>query len=281
MKYVILACKVAVYTSPKIRTASATAVRKELNELTLRPFGNQIVKRGSIKGLVSKLKQIYQAFQKMPDLWVKFKEMLGITATSTIALYKELGSKFEAFLETGKKWIDDTKKHLEDKHEFFKFFFLYASNAPTITSVVKDAINKLAPDALKDLEGFVDRNLKGFKSLKDWIVNFFEKHPMLHLLSTPAKAYLFWVIWVNVTEISWKVTDIIKGFLGMISWGDLLESLPESGLGFLCGLLFPSIPQGWIMQSLKISWNILIIPMVGLQVYWLYKNHYVKQSDIS
>lgn len=281
MKYVNLACRVAVYTSPKIKTASAGAVRKELNEITLRPFGTQIVKRGSIKGLVSKLKQIYEAFQRMPDLWIKFKEMLGITATGTIALYKELNSKFEKFLEAGKKWIDDTKKHLEDKHEFFKFFFLYASDAPTLTSIVKNAIGKLESKVLKDLQGFLNRYLKGYKSFKDWIVAFFEKHPLLHLISTPAKAYLFWVIWVNVTEISWKITDILKGFLGMVSWEELLESLPESGLGFLCGILFPNIPQGWILESLKISWNILIIPTVGLQVYWLYKNNYITKNEIS
>ena len=281
---IAFACREAVRTSPRVRTASAYLVRQELNEITLIPFGNQIlkgsVKRASIKGLVSKIKEIYQGFQKAPKLWEQFKEMLGITSTNVLSLYKELSTKFEKFLDEGKKWIDSKKKSLEDKYAFVRFFFAYANNAPTLTSLVTDLIKKLPEDKRDSVSSYVGKLTKGTRSLTDWITKFLEANPLLSALTTPAKAYIFWIIWVNVTEVSWKITDILKGFLGLISWGELLASLPESGLGFLVTLMFPGIPGGWVMKSLQIGWNALIIPTLGLQLYWLYKNGYLKAKEV-
>jgi len=271
-----LACQIAVHKSIKYKTASH--LRQELNATTLIPFGNQIVKYGSIKGLVGKIKQIYEGFQKMPNLWEKFKEKLGITATNVVSLYKQLNEKLSEYLEEGKKWIDGHKQKLAKENKLIYFMFLYADKAPTITGSIKKLIEKINPDNSSKLSKKLKQLSDGFGNLKDTIDEFFKKHPVLHTISIPAKAYLFWIIWVNVAEVSWKITDIIKGFLGQISWGDLLESLPESGLGFLIQIFMPFIPSGMIASSLKIGWNALIIPAMGIQFYYLYQQHLIDEK---
>lgn len=273
-----LACLIAVKKSIKYKTASAQKIRTELNATTLIPFGNQIVKYGSIKGLVGKIKQIYEGFQKMPDLWEKFKDMLGITSTNIVALYKELNQKFSAFLEEGKKWVSHHKENLSKKSSYIYFMFLYIEHAPTLTGSIKKLLEKLDPEN----SSWLSKKLKSFtgkwNTLKDTVDDFFKNHPILNTISTPAKAYLFWIIWVNVAEISWKITDIIKGFLGLILWGDLIESLPESGLGFLVQVFLPFIPSGTVIKSLKIGWNALIVPAMAIQFYYLYQNKLVDNA---
>ena len=64
----------------------------------------------------------------------------------------------------------------------------------------------------------------------------------------------------------------------MISWTDLLESLPESGIGFIVSLLFPGIPGGWLAKSLSIGWNAILVPAVGLQLYALYTKGLVNEQ---
>jgi len=278
MNLIKIACILAVKNSVKYKSASASHIRHELNATTLIPFGNQIVKYGSIKGLTSKIKQIYEGFQKMPNLWEKFKEKLGITATNIVSLYKQLNEKLSAYLEEGKNWIDGHKQNLSKENKLFYFMFLYADKAPTITGSIKELLEKINPDN----SSYLSKKLKSLTdklgNMADTVDEFLKNHPILHLISVPAKAYLYWVIWVNVAEVSWKITDIIKGFLGQLSWGELLESLPESGLGFLVQIFMPFIPSGWVLKSLKIGWNAILIPAMGVQFYYLYQQHLMDEN---
>jgi hypothetical protein len=115
-------------------------------------------------------------------------------------------------------------------------------------------------------------------SLSEWIDDFLSRHPLLKVLTMPAKAYLYWVIWINVTEISWDIFGILKGFLGLISWTDLIKGLPESGLGFIITLLFPGIPGGWVAKSLSIGWNAILAPAIAIQLYVLYTKGFVDEQ---
>jgi len=60
-------------------------------------------------------------------------------------------------------------------------------------------------------------------------------------LARPLMAAAFIWVWLNVAEISWDVEGLIRGFTGGLSMGELLGSLPESGIGLLVATLFPGL----------------------------------------
>lgn len=287
-KYLALeASRWVIKTSPKSKIASIAG--NEIDENILSVFGEGMLRYASIrkvsilKGLGRKLKEIYDAFQKAPDLWKKLKEMLGVVSTNQISLYYEFSEKFQGLLDDGERWWAGVKSEMEKDSKIIRFVFQYAANAPTLTSIVQSVIDrngggdgKLA----KEMERIINPVLRKARNLSDWIGGFFDRHPLLNALTTPAKAYIYWSIWINVTELSWKITDLLKGFLGLISWSDLLKGLPESGIGFLVSLLFPGIPRGWISKSLSIGWNALLVPAVGLQLYFLYRKGLINGEGI-
>jgi hypothetical protein len=276
----------AIRNTPYSKTSS-TKVARELNVRVLSVFGEAMLRHASpnktalVKMLGKKLKELYQAFRKAPKLWMELKKKLGIVSTNTVKIYLELSKKFQELLDNGKKWWDNLKKKLSKDSMMLKFLFMYASNAPTLTSVVEDIVSKYggkAGDLGKWLSKVVGPMAGKARNVSQWLDSFLAKHPLLKLISWPAKAYIYWIIWINVAEISWKVTDLLKGFLGMISWTDLLDSLPESGVGFLVAMIFPGIPGGMLAKSLKIGWNAILAPAVGFQLYALYKKGLVDEN---
>lgn len=259
---------------------------REIDAKVLSVFGQCMLRQAQdktaiFKMVAKKLKELYQAFQKAPQLWEKLKENLGITTTNPIKLYAELSKKFQKLLDDGSKWWKSLKSKLKKDSKIMHFLFLYASNAPTFTSIVENLISKSGGgegELAKWLKKVVGPVVKNAKNISEWLDDFLARHPLLKLITMPAKAYLYWVIWINVTEISWKMTDLLKGFLGLVSWTDLLESLPESGVGFLIGMLFPGIPGGWLSKSLSIGWNAILMPAVALQLYALYTKGLVDEN---
>ncbi len=278
MKYIKLACIQAIKESKKIRTASAYQVRKELNATTLIPFANQIVKHGSLFGLTSKLKDIYEKYQEQPQMWNLFKKTLGINAIDNVSLYHQLNDKLAGYLEQGKEWVNKHKQQLSEKNKYLYFMFLYADKAPTVTSSINYLLERVDSEEKQIIMQAFKKYNGGFNTFAEIIEDFFDHHPVFDVMSMPAKAYVFWLVWTNVTEISWKVTDITKGFLGLMSWGDLIRTLPETGLGLLIQVFCPFIPSGMIASSLKIGWNALIIPAMGAQFYYLYRRHLIDEK---
>jgi len=274
----------AVSNSPNMRVSSV--VTREIDARVLSVFGEGMLRQAQdktalVKMIGKKLKELYLAFQKAPKMWEKFKELLGISSTNPVTLYFELSKKFQNLLDEGAKWWKSVKSKLRKDSKILHFIFLYASNAPTLTSVVKNIIDR---NGGKDgaLNRWLSKSVSNIagkaKNVSQWLDDFMSKHPLLKIITMPAKAYIYWAIWTNVTEISWNVAELLKGFLGMISWTDLIESLPESGIGFLISMLFPMIPGGWISKSLKIGWNAILIPAVGLQLYALYTKGLVDEK---
>jgi hypothetical protein len=275
----LAASYLAIKSSSYCKTSSL--VTRELDVRSLSVFGEGILRFGSHtkKGLlVKKLKEIYQGFQKAPNLWQIFKDKLGITAG--IDMYWQLSKKFQVLLDRGKDWWRATANKLKKKSKLIHFLFLYASDAPTFTSIVQSIINKYGGytgKLWKWVASFVKPITGKSRNIGEWLDNFAKKHPLLKLITWPAKAYIFWFIWINVSEISWKITDILTGLLGMIDWVDLIDSLPESGLGLVFGILFPSVPSGWILKSLSIGWNAILVPAFAFQLYALYTKNLVDE----
>jgi len=266
------ACYIAIKTTPMIKGASL--VRRDLNINTLEVFGKHIVKTAGFGGLAIKLKQLYEAFQKMPEYWTKFKEMLGITAINTWGYIKEFDEKFGAFLELGKKQLKGIVSKLDKDFDAVHFFIKAYNDMPTFTNVIHYILDKLPLPVQKVLKG-IGKKVKPFGKFLDDLLG---RSHILKALSVPIKAYIYWKIWTTVTEISWHIINIVRGMLGMLSWTELLESLPESGVGYLLTLLIPDLPGGMVIKSLQIGWNILLPASLAMQMYWLYKNKYVDRN---
>jgi hypothetical protein len=266
------ACYIAIKSTPMIKGASL--VRKDLNINTLEVFGKHIVKTAGFGGLAIKLKQLYEAFQKMPEYWGKFKEMLGLTATTTWEAIKEFDKKFGEFLDKGKKALSSIVSKLDKEFETVHIFIKVYNDIPTFTTLLKKVTSYLPKPIQKALEA-VGKKVVPFAEYLDELLS---KSHILKALSIPIKAYIYWKIWTTVTEVSWSVIGIVKGMLGMISWVELLESLPESGIGYLLTLLIPDLPGGMILKSLKIGWNILLPAAITFQIIWLYKKNYLDKN---
>jgi len=266
------ACYIAIKNTPLKK--SANIVRRELNINTLEVFGKHIVKTAGFGSLSIKLKQLYEGFQNMPEYWNKFKEMIGMTAVSTWEQIKEFDKKFGAFLEMGKLKLKYLGSKLKRESELLSIFMKVYSDIPSFTTLLDSLVEKLPIKVQAILKG-VGKKVKPFAKFLDDLLS---RSATLKALSVPIKAYIYWKIWVSVTEISWNIVGIIKGMLGMISWEELLDSLPESGVGYLLTLLFPDLPGGLILKSLQIGWNILLPAAITFQMYWLYKNGYVDKN---
>jgi hypothetical protein len=67
------------------------------------------------------------------------------------------------------------------------------------------------------------------------------KSKVLRTLARPILAAIFIWIWLNVAEISWDLPGLVKGFTGGLTFGELVASLPESGIGLIVATLFPGL----------------------------------------
>ena len=285
-----------------IRTASlskrARTVRHEMTVETLEafasPFIGKIAGKGvGVKDIAKKVKQIWQAFKSVPKYWEEFKSMIGVTAKNTVTLLAQLPKKIWAFFKTGLKAIGSVAKTLTGKlGDFIKVFSVISGktaifnqimervmpilkNNPATQAVVKGmekakstAKNFLGKVKLGDGNGSL---LDFFKGILDWLLN----SKVSNALGTPLKAYVFFNIWINVTEVSWDFIGIAKGMMGLISWKELFASLPESGVGFIISLFFsaafPSITlfgpaAGSILTKITGNWLMLVAPVFQIMI---------------
>lgn len=285
-----------------IRTASLTKHAKRLREeFSVELFeafaspliGKMAAKSIGIKDIAKKVKDIWGAFKKAPKYWEEFKKMLGVKGNNLLTLAAELPKKVMAFFKQGVKAIASVAKTLTGKFgDFIKIFSAISSqtaifnqimervmpilkNNPVTQGVVK-GLNK-AKDTAKNFLSKVklgDGNgtlLDFFKGVLDWLLN----SKVSNTLGIPLKAYVFFNIWINVTEISWDFTGIAKGMLGLISWNELFASLPESGVGFIISLFFsaafPSITlfgpaAGSILTKISGNWLMFIAPVFQIMI---------------
>jgi hypothetical protein len=140
----IEAARWAIKCSPNLKVSNIAT--REVDEKVLSVFGEGILrtasnKRSALKALGSKLKQIYQAFQKAPQLWAKFKEVLGIKSNNVVTLYFEFSRKFQKLLDQGSKWWSGVKSKLSKQSKIMHFLFLYASQAPTLSGVLEKIVD--------------------------------------------------------------------------------------------------------------------------------------------
>jgi hypothetical protein len=266
----------AVRAAPLRRVArrdrAASRVRAELSQEVLEAFGEASLAGGNVRvaSLTKKLKKLWDIFQSAPRKWEDFKGLLRVKADSLMGVLRELPGKIKGMIRDGQKWLSQIGKTLSSKIPELGLYLELGKKIPTAGDWLKQAIQKMPAPIQKVISAVATKA----NSLAAWIDELTQKYRVIKPAAKIVSAGLFASIWFNVTELSWDIPEILRGFLGGYSFVQLLQSLPESGLGLLLGLMFPGIPGGLI-------WNALLPITLVLKISWLIRNGYVTRQGKS
>lgn len=172
--------------------------------------------RVAFGGILKKLTALVNTFKKAPKLWSSIKSALGIESITDLP-------------GAIKKWAAEGYKALKKVvHNMFQKFPL--------------VIYTLEKGKLKGVSDAIDSLMKHFPQVSAWLqtnakpkVDQFDKwiREAAPIVSGVLTAAIYIWIWFNVVEFEWDWHSIVMGFTGHIGVGDLLSSLPGSGVGFL------------------------------------------------
>jgi len=250
----------SVRSQGRIASRAAATVRDELSVEVLSAFGEAMLPLPSgtrVAAVSRKLKQLWDMFQRAPDMWQRFKDMLGIRASGTVGLLRELPGKIKSWLKDGRRYLEKVGKKFREI-PVVALYLDVARKMPGVTDLLTKLLDQL-PESVQNTVRSITTKMRSLAELLDYAVN---KYRFIKPASIILSAAVFAVIWFNVTEMTWDIPEILRGFLGMYSWVELLHSLPESAVGFLISLMFPGIPGGLL-------WNVLLPITVALRVAWL------------
>lgn len=153
---------------------------------------------------------------------------------------------FFEFVKNGGRMLAKALKNLKGH-----WIFHSPNDMPRLAKLLE----KVAKDA--GIAGFYEKKLRpGIKEL-DRILRKY-----LPNLSKVALGAIFAFIWLNVDELTWDMAYLVRGFTGQFALDELLESLPESAIGFLTG-------KAW-----GIGYTILPMMMLA-KVAWMLQNGYL------
>lgn len=254
----------------RIRTAAAASVRREMTAEVLAAFAEAVVgthDRRVAASMSRRLKQLWDAFQKVPEKWDAFKKMLRVKATSWLGVTRELPGKIRRMFSDAKKWLEKAGKTLVSKIPLLRLYFDVGAKLPSVGDWMKTAVAHLPPAVQKAVNAISAKA----NSLASWIDQLLKKHRVLGAAGAVVSAAIFAYIWFNVTEISWDVPEIMRGFLGGYSFVELLHSLPESALGLVISMMFPGIPGGLV-------WNAILPITIVLRLAYLIQKDYIEWS---
>lgn len=192
---------------------------------------------GKVKGRLAKLVTLLKKSPKIMEGLAKIMKVREISVRD-----------FERFVAEGKKLL---KKGLEA----IRPFLVVKKDLPTLTDLIKRTA--MGARVWEYLETRVKPKMDELEAvLKQYIPT----------LTTLAKAAIFAWIWFNVDELSWKPDDLMKGFTGQLTLGDLILSLPESGIGAISSSLF--------------GIGYTIMPYILLaRLLWLARNKYIEYRN--
>ena len=239
----------------RTRTAALHDLSPEVLAAFAEGFLMPTTGRVAFGGLAKKLKKLLDLFRKAPKLWGRIKDFLGITGITDIP---------RAIKDWAKRGLSALKKLLKKATEVFplSLFFVHQSKMPGLTDLMH---------RIMTLHPGIAKALSKIKGAAVHIDKWFNKY--LPTLKRPLLAAVFIWVWLNVAELSWDMEGLLQGFTGGISFGELLASLPESGIGFiaaLAGLGYGALPVTivlrvmWLVAQKYLKW----VPGKGLVVNW-------------
>jgi len=258
----------------RLRVASREGerVRRELTPEVMLAFveasGVRVASMKVAFDVVKKVKQLWDAFTSVRGAWDKFKHLVGVRADSLLGAIKELPRKVVELGKKGKEMLHKAGDWLVEHVPFFRIYSEARGKMPALNAYLLKLVDYLPPRVASALKA-VGKKASALAAVVDEYV---EKHPIASVAGTFASAAIFTQIWLNVTEISWDVADIVKGFLGMYSFVELLKSLPEAGVGLLLSLLFPGLPSRYLL-------NALLPVTVALRIGWMLTQHYASWEN--
>lgn len=270
----ILIQEVKALSQRRSRVASLelAQARRELTPEVLLAFvedrGARVASVRQALDIVKKIKKLWEAFATKKGAWEDFKKVIGVRADSLVGALAELPRKIQDLVKKGKDLLSKVGKQLVDKVPLFKIYFEARAKMPNLNDYLLKLVDYLPPkvsEALKKVG-------KGATKLAEVLDEYVQKHPLAMLAGTVASAALFTTIWMNVTEISWDLPEILRGFLGKYSFSELLVSLPEAGVGFILSLLFPGLPSAYLLNAL--------LPLtVALRLAWMVGQKYASWDN--
>jgi len=211
--------------------------------------------RVAFSGLTRKLKKLLDFFRKAPKAWERIKAFLGIKGLTDIP---------KVIKDWAMKGLRALKGLLRKSTEVFplSMFFVPQNKMPGLTDLVARIMAK---------HPGIQKALSKIHGAAIHIDKWFNKY--LPTLKRPILAAIFIWVWFNVAELSWDMQGLIAGFTGGISFGELLASLPESGVGFIAamsGLGYGALPVVLILRVLWLVANKYLqwVPGKGFRVNW-------------
>jgi len=222
-----------------------TAALHDLTPEVLEAFGEAFYlpthqNRVAFGGLVRKLKKLVELFKKVPKVWERIKQFLGIKGLADIP------KKIKEWAKKGKQAIIKVFRKMAETFPL-SLYFVPKNKMPGLT----DLMNRITGNA-----PWVAKALAGAKSFVKPLDDFVEKSRVLKTMRRPIVAAIFIWIWFNVAELSWDMEGLIQGFTGGMGFGELLSTLPESGIGLLAamaGLGYGALPVTFIGRIIYLA----------------------------
>jgi len=174
--------------------------------------------RVAFGGLVKKLKQLVSVFKKAPQLWDRFKKLIGIEKITQIPkALKELGAK-------AKKWLRKTIDKLFNTWPL-RIYTLEKGKLKSFNDMLSGWMAR-SPKLKRALDAGISR-MGGFGEILR------KKAP--HIAGALMVGIYIWV-WMNVVEFEWDMKGLTDAITGAMSFPDFLASLPGSAFGALLNI---------------------------------------------
>lgn len=243
---------------------AARMVASGLSADVLAAFGEASVDgvasgRMTVAGVASRMRELVTLFTRAPEAWEQLKRVIG--ASSLL----DLPGKVSELVKGAAAHLRAAGESLARSVPVLQIYLEVGTRLPAVGEWLSTMYDKL-PGPVR---AAVSRITSKVKSLAQWLDELVGKNDVAKLVGRAASAAIFAYVWMNVAELSWDLPGILRGFSGQLSFSELVETLPESGLGLLVSLLFPGIPQ-------KLVFNAFLPITVALRLAYLYERKLIK-----
>lgn len=203
-------------------------------------------RQAGIVDIARKLRDLVKFFVgKGKALWARFKEILGIDSITQLRPHH--------IKDLAKKGYEALKSAL---HKAFNKWPLkiYTLEKGKLLGVA-DIINKMIKKSPR-FAAWMSKVRPNVDILDQWLRTY------LPGVSHIAMVAIFFWIWINVVEFEWDLSSLGKVLIGQITLGDLLSSLPSSGIGAL-------------LNGLGIGMFTLLPVMVVVRIVYMMAHRYL------
>jgi hypothetical protein len=247
-RYLVKLAVQEVYThpTPLIKTASSQGLTPAVVQAFMEGFYLPMhTGRVAFRGLVQKAKQLVQLFGKAPQLWKRFKALIGIEGLMDIP---------KAIKELAKRGYQALQKVLHKAFQKWplKLYTLEKGKLHGLNALI-DMLLKKSPAASR----FFQKAKVKTDQFGIWL------RKAAPTLSAVLVTAIYMWIWMNVVEFEWDMQGLTDAVTGSLSLSDLLASLPSSGLGFL-------------LKSFRFGTFTLLPATIVARVLWMVAHRYIE-----